>query len=63
MKTKYFITILLILIGIDIYLTYILLDDFDENLVTRDWFCLEWMAIVTEAGMGLTWYKLTKRTL
>jgi hypothetical protein len=47
---------LLIVIAIDLHLTWIIKPHFDDTPTTKVWFCLAWMTIVTETGLGILWY-------
>ena len=55
--------VLLAVIGIDTHLVVIIKQHFDVLPTTKDWFCLEGMAIITEIGIGVVWFSLTNRRL
>lgn len=52
---------LLVVIAIDIHLLMIIRPHFEEAPSTKVWFCLSWMAMVTEAGFGIIWYKINPK--
>ena len=52
---------LLIVVGIDLHLTWIIKPYFDYAPTTKVWFCLAWMTIVTETGLGILWYHVKDR--
>jgi len=61
MKTWQFVAILLCVFALDIHLTLIIRPHFKEQPDTEVWFCLTWMALITESGLGLIWYQLNHK--
>lgn len=47
---------LVVVVAIDIHLTYIIKPFFKETPNTEVWFCLAWMGMITETGLGILWY-------
>jgi hypothetical protein len=60
-RHKSTILALLIVLAIDIHLTWILKPYFKSQPVTKVWFCLAWMGMVTEAGLGILWYHVKNK--
>lgn len=52
---------LIAVIGIDVHLIQRIKPHFQEAPSTEVWFCLSWMAMVTEAGFGIIWYKVNPK--
>jgi len=52
--------ICLFIAAVDLHLLFIIKGDFASVPNTKDWFCMEWMGILTEIAIGLIWYKFKK---
>ena len=52
--------IILIAAALDVHLLFLIKPHFKETPNTEVWFCLEWMAFVTEGALGILWYRVTK---
>jgi len=61
-RSRNTILILIVATALNIHLLLIIKPHFHEVPDTEVWFCLEWMALVTEGAVGLLWYNYKNKT-